>query len=196
METYIINPQSVISFEVEKHSIIRIIDTEGKQVADFIAINKDNVLEKISTKATIDTNGSIFLTEGQTIFSNLYEPLLFLSTTPVPKHDLIFPACSQSMFEKHYNIVSSHPNCRQHFVSTLNEYGVKTVPSPVNFFMNTTVHENGSIKVNTPKTKAGDYLELRALKNLIIAIASCSVSQSKCNGYKCTSLEVQVCQPV
>lgn len=185
---WIIQPKMALAIEIEKGQIVQIVDTEGKQVADFVAYNFDNPLEKLSTKATIDNNNSIFLFEGQTIFSNKYYPLLTLTKSSVPHHDLIFPACSQSMYENQYQLFN-HPNCLQNLQFVLN---ATVIPDPINFFMNTSVRKNGAIQVNEPSTNAGDYVELKAEKNLIAAITACSVSESNCNGFKCTGLEVRI----
>jgi uncharacterized protein YcgI (DUF1989 family) len=42
-----------------------------------------------------------------------------------------------------------------------------------------------------PLSKPGNFIELRAEIDLIVAVSACSVEQSKCNGYRCTSTEIQ-----
>ena len=183
-----IQPQSAISVEIKKDQLLRIIDTEGKQVADFVCFNSQVDFEFLSAKATIDTNGSIFLFENQRIFSSQYESLFTLVHSSVPHHDLIFPACSPAMFEKHYHI-SNHPNCATNLRQVL---GKSFLPDPINFFMNTSINATGKIDVLEPLSKPGDYVELKAEKDLIVGIAACSVTQSGCNGFRCTGLEVTI----
>ena len=55
-EEYIVNAQSGKSFRVQKGDSIRIIDIEGKQVADFWAIRDDHLDEFFSPGVTLDSN--------------------------------------------------------------------------------------------------------------------------------------------
>ena len=59
-----------------------------------------------------------------------------------------------------------------------------------NIFMNTAVSESGAVTVKTPLSKAGDYVELQARMDLIIAVTACSAG--KCNNFKCTAIDVEV----
>ena len=52
--------------------------------------------------------------------------------------------------------------------------------TPVNLFMHTTIHPNGSISVEEPLSKAGDQVTLQALLDITVGVAACSVSESKC----------------
>ena len=57
---------------------------------------------------------------------------------------------------------------------------------PVNLFMYTKIHTDGSISVETPLSNTGDRIMLEALMDITLGIAACSVSESKCNSGKCT----------
>lgn len=58
--------------------------------------------------------------------------------------------------------------------------------------MNTVIDPSGKVSVERPLSKAGDYIELRAEMDLIIAISACPCSESVCNGYKCTPIAVEI----
>ncbi|MCY6958339.1 DUF1989 domain-containing protein [Clostridium sp. ZC22-4] len=74
----------------------------------------------------------------------------------------------------------------------LKEYGISkhNIIHPFNIFMYTTIKPDGTILVEEPISKAGDKIKLLVEMDTIIGIASCSVSKSRCNGGKCTSLKV------
>lgn len=181
-----IDPQSAIVFDVLAGQTFRITDVEGKQVADFVCFSAQDFSEELSTKTTIDLNNSIFLYEGNSVFSNRYEPLFTLQKSPVPHHDLIFPACSTSMFQSLYS-TRNHPSCRTNLTKVLE---MDHIPDPVNFFMNTSVDSTGKIQVHEPLSGPGDSVVLSAEKDLRVGIAACSVEESCCNGFDCTGLEV------
>ena len=50
------------------------------------------------------------------------------------------------------------------------------------------VNSDGSILVEEPLSKAGDKIILKALMNITLGVAACSVSESKCNSGKCFPL--------
>lgn len=56
----------------------------------------------------------------------------------------------------------------------------------------TKIKSDGSISVEKPLSKAGDKVVLKALMDVHIGIATCSVSESDCNGGKCSSIKIIV----
>ena len=58
--------------------------------------------------------------------------------------------------------------------------------------MHTRIKVDGSIAVLAPLSKAGDRLVLRALMEVRVAVAACSVSESQCNAGRCTALRLLV----
>jgi uncharacterized protein len=189
---YVIEPQRAKSFKLRKGDYITIVDMEGKQVADFFAINLYDHREVLSTGATIDCNDSLKVTAGDNIYSNLYKVMFKVIEDEVKEHDLLHPCCSPEMFGFFYKKDGSHRNCLDNINECLDDYGVPryNIIQPLNIFMNTTIKTDGKISVEEPLSKAGDKIILRAEMDVIIAIASCSVSESKCNGGNCTALKI------
>jgi len=96
-EEYIVNTQSGKSFRMSKGDSIRIIDIEGKQVADFWAIRNDHLDEFFSPGVTIDCNESLYITQGAYLYTNLYRPMFLIETDDVGRHDLLHPCCRPEM---------------------------------------------------------------------------------------------------
>lgn len=193
MKEIIIDPMSGISFVLQKNESIRIIDLEGQQVADLVAFNRDNPAEKLSTSATLDANGSIYVRKGDVLYSNLYNEILEITADTVGIHDILLPACTSRTFETQYGIEGYHPSCHENLSANLKKYNIQpeNLPNPFNVFMHALIREDGSLEVEKPLSQAGDYIELEAKIDLIVAVAACSVRESKCNGYDCTSIKVQ-----
>lgn len=187
---YIINAKSGKAFELKKGQYITVIDIEGGQVVDFFAESVENANEFLSTGVTIDCNESLKVTTGDIIYTNLYNELFEIVEDTVGEHDLLHPCCRKEMYEFFYHNGESHPNCLDNINSVL---GTKrAIITPFNIFMNTQIHENGKISVETPISKAGDKIVLRALMDMRVGIAACSVSESKCNSGKCSSIKIIV----
>ena len=187
---YIIAPCTGIAVEVKKGQEICVIDMEGGQVADLFAESTADPREFLSTGVTIDCNESLKLRLGDCIYSNLYRPMLRLVRDDVGEHDLLHPCCRPEMYDFFYGNGAGHPNCLANINAALHEN--RPIVHPVNLFMHTRIGQDGKIAVLPPLSRAGDGVVLRAEADLRLAVAACSVSESDCNGGKCTALKLIV----
>ena len=189
---YHLEPQTGTAFTVLKDHRIRVIDTEGEQVADLVCFARLNPDEYLSSGRTIDYNEKIYLTTGDTLYSNLSNPMLTIMDDPVGKHDFLFAPCSREMFCLTYGIVDPHPNCLDNLADSLGPFGISAsqIPTAFNIFMNTEISGNGAIAVNTPLSRAGDYIKLQARMDLLIGVTACSAG--KCNNFRCTAVDIEI----
>jgi len=163
---------------------------EGGQVADFFAEVSGNGAEFLSTGVTIDCNESLALRVGSIIYTNRYRPMLEVVSDDVGEHDLLHPCCCPEMYDFFYQNGDGHPNCLDNINGALGEN--RSMITPVNLFMHTRINMDGSISVEAPRSKAGDQIVLRALMDITLGVAACSVSESKCNSGKCSPVLVLV----
>jgi uncharacterized protein YcgI (DUF1989 family) len=112
----------------------------------------------------------------------------------VGTHNLIHPCCRPEMYDHFYGNGSNHPNCFDNINRLMDELGLPTLSmiTPFNIFMNTKIEADGAITVETPTSRPGDHLDLVALMNAYVFLSACSVSESRCNGGRCTSVGVVV----
>lgn len=185
---YMIEACTGKSIDVNTGETITVIDVEGGQVADFFAECEGCPDEFLSTGVTIDCNGSLKLEEGSVIYSNLYRPMLKVLYDDVGEHDLLHPCCRKEMYDFFYHNGEGHPNCLDNINKSLG--GKRPIIHPVNLFMYTKINENGTIEVMKPLSKAGDKIIMKVEMDLRLGIASCSVSESDCNGGRCTPIKV------
>ncbi|HIS69438.1 MAG TPA: urea carboxylase-associated family protein [Candidatus Gallacutalibacter stercoravium] len=185
---YLIPACSGMKIDVQQGQTITVIDIEGGQVADFFAEVIDQEAEFLSTGVTIDCNESLKLHVGNIIYTNLYRPMMQVLADDVGEHDLLHPCCRPEMYDFFYHNGDGHPNCLDNINRALGKR--RATITPINLFMNTKIHQDGSISVEAPLSKAGDKIMLKALLDMTLGIAACSVSESKCNNGKCTSIGV------
>ncbi|MDA9762166.1 urea carboxylase-associated family protein [Desulfobacterales bacterium] len=187
-----IGPQSGTAFTIQQGQIIRIIDVEGEQVSDLFCFAKDEVEEHLSSGHTTDYNGKLFLSKGDTLYSNRSNPMFTIVADQVGKHIMLYAPCSQEMFVKSYEAIEAHPNCLDNLVANLMDYGIQasTITIPLNIFMNIEISRQGKITIQSPLSKAGDYIELKAEMNMIVGVTACSAG--KCNNFKWTPIDVEV----
>lgn len=185
---YMIPACSGIKIDVKQGQNITVIDVEGGQVVDFFAEVTGKQNEFLSTGVTIDCNESLKLKVGDTIYTNLYRPMLQVLSDDVGEHDLFHPCCRPKMYDFFYQNGKGHPNCFDNINNALSEQ--RPMITPVNLFMHTKINTDGSISVEQPLSKAGDKIVIKALLDITLGIAACSVSESKCNSGKCSPVKI------
>ena len=189
-EEYIIPACAGIKIDVKQDQNITVVDMEGGQVVDFFAEVTNSQNEFLSTGVTIDCNESLKLKIGDTIYTNLYRPMMKVLSDDVGEHDLLHPCCRPEMYDFFYHNGNGHLNCFDNINNALNEQ--RPIITPVNLFMHTKINTNGSIAVDAPISKAGDKVVIKALLNITLGVTACSVSESKCNSGKCSPVKVMI----
>ncbi len=164
--------------EVAAGERLRVVDPVGEQIGDFVAFAKDDLGERISTAETMNFNDwNARVRVGTILYSNRPRPFFtVLDDTSVGTHDLLFAACTP-LFYEYYGGVTGHANCHDNLIAALRPYGIaaEDLPNPVNLFQLSEVGEGGAINVGPPGAKAGEYIELRAEMDAVVAVSSCPV---------------------
>lgn len=189
----IIPPRGGTAFPIKAGQVCRVIDVDGKQVADFICFNLRDFVDKISVENTQLLNGTLFLTRGHHLYSTKATQLMTITADTCGVHDLISGSCSEYTNAYRYGVRGT-PNCRSNFERVLTPYGIPLaeIPYSFNIFMNTPISSEGVTGIQEPKSKPGDYLDLRANVDLLIAISNCPQERNPCNGWNPTRLGVVV----
>lgn len=180
-------------FEVAEGGRFQLEDQSGKQTAVLVAFKKDDHSEWASTAHTIEGLGSIMLRPDAHIVSNRRNWMLRLEEDTVGRHDMLMPACDGRRYLDYYGL-PDHPNCRDNLSNALREYGIpyERVPNPFNFFMHVAILSKGEIEVREPLSEKGNFVVLRALTDLIVAISACPNDRNPQNGRDPSDLLVRV----
>jgi len=194
MNEHIIPPRSGLHILLEKGRKLQIIDLEGRQVVDFFAVSAADSREFLSSGVTMDCNESLNATTGDRLFTSRYNPMFTITADTVGVHDLLHPCCRTEMYDFFYGNGEGHPNCLDNINGRMEEQGLplQALIRPFNIFMNTRIEPDGRIRVLTPASGPGDLIELQALMDVHIFLATCSVSESECNGGRCTPVKAVV----
>jgi uncharacterized protein YcgI (DUF1989 family) len=183
----IIPPRTGIAFQLRSGENLKIVDIEGEQVSDFVCYNFADTREYLSSGRTIDYASSIFFTKGSLFYSNRSHVMFEMIEDTVGRHDFLLTPCSAEMFRILYGEKQPHHGCFGNLASELKRFGIQSDDIPVcfNIFMNVDVNgETGRISVLPPKSKAGDYVVLRAKMDLIVGMTACSAGMSNNFSYK------------
>lgn len=178
-----IAPRSGVAFVLKAGQVLRVTDPEGGQVGDLLAFMADDVREVISNGRTFDYEETIRLGTGNRLWSNRSNPMLEIEADTAGCHDFLLTPCSEATFRHFYRDKPVHRGCFGNLAEALSPYGVvpDAIPVAFNLFMNVPVGEDGRLRVLPPITKPGDYIELRALADLVVGLTACSAYDS-CGG--------------
>ena len=179
--------------EVRSGQQVKVIAVQGKQVGDLFAFVLDSRDEYLSPGNTMGKLRSIYPVLGKPFYSNKRNPLLLLEEDTVGVHDLLAPACDY-YFYKDLGF-EDHPSCRGNLVSTLTRIGFEPegLPDPHNLFQNTPVVDlDGRKEARESPAKAGDYVVLRAMADLLVIVTACSVDVGVINGGNPSDLMLEV----
>jgi len=188
-----IAPRTGVAFELQCGQRLKVIDPQGEQVADLLAYSRADIGEMLSSGRSIDYAGKIFLSTGDSLYSNRSNVLLEIVEDTVGRHDFLLTPCSAEMFRILYGDERPHRGCFGNLAAALAPYGVSNdqIPTAFNIFMNVAVNsETGVVSVKPPLSGPGDYIVFEAKADLIIGLTACSAGQSNNFSFKPIHYEV------
>lgn len=158
--------------------------TEGPQVVDAWAFCTADLNEYLSCEHTRSCLEKLRPGVGDAFYSNHRRPLLTLVADSSPGiHDLLLSACDAERYAL-LGHEGPHRNCADNLREALGEMGheINHVPSPVNIFENVGIDETGRLEILPPLAAQGDYITLRAERDLILVLSTCPMDIAPTNG--------------
>ena len=192
IKTRYIRPGQGQAVEVKAGELLQIQTVQGKQVADFVAFSRDDFGEWVSTATTRSVNVNIVPQLGMSLYSNRRQAMFEIVEDTVGRHDMLYAACDPVRYADLG--VPDHASCRAALTDALSSYGVgyDRVPDPVNWFMNVSIQQRGELEVREPLAEAGDYVVVRALKDMVAAVSACPQDHGPTNAGNPTELRLLV----
>lgn len=193
MQQNVIPPRSGVAFILRENQQLKIIDLKGEQVSDLVCFSLDEKTEYLSSGRTIDYAETIFLTSGHPFYSNRSRVMFDIVEDTVGRHDFLLTPCSADTFRIIYGHEHPHRGCFGNLCEALKDYGITpdSIPITFNVFMNVSIDgESGRLAVMPPKSRAGDYIIIRARMDLIVGLTACSAEMSNNYSFKPIGYEI------
>jgi len=196
IEDKVVQPGDCWARVIEEGSMLRIVDLEGKQAVDFLCYNAADPSERYNAADTMKYAGTIFLTTGHRIYSDMARPLFTIVADTCGRHDTIGGACSAESNQIRYGVANT-PNCRDNFLRALSEFGLgkKDIVANLNFFMNVPVEADGGMALAEGFSAPGDFVELRAEMDVLAVVSNCPQTRNPVNAYNPTPIQIVVWRP-
>ncbi|MBI4257966.1 MAG: urea carboxylase-associated family protein [Thaumarchaeota archaeon] len=186
---------------INKGEVLRIIEEEGKQVADVIIFNADDHKEKFDLSHTVRMNcvkGIGNLKRVKELYSQPSRSniMFTIMEDKVGVHGLITGnKCSIPLYRARDKL-NTHANCQDNLSDAIRPYGLTPddVGDVFNVFMNLEVDERNVPVIKSPVSKKGDYIDMKAEMDCLVAISACPGDTQPTNDYLPKSLRIQALQ--
>jgi uncharacterized protein len=172
----------------------RVIDVEGKQVADLFAFNAADVGEYHSAMHTRAAVSHLFPNVGESFVTNRRRPILTLEADDTPAvHDMLIAPCDPERYQG-LGVSGWHASCRENLEQAMRALGHERIciPASINLFMNIPVGEDGSLGWDPAVTAAGDSITLRAEMDAIVVVSACPQDIVPINDRNPTSVAIEL----
>ena len=185
-EEFIVQSGEGRVFTVKKGQILRIIEVEGPQAADLIIFNEHHMKETFSAWLTRHNNKSF--RKADKLYSKL--PGGNVMFTVLNGKEGVFKMdpgrCNRFTYELHYGFKGYHNNCQDILAECIKPYGLSAwdVPEVLNVFMDTLFHKDGTYEFKPSPVEKGDYLDLLAEMDCLVAISACPDELGVYNNFK------------
>jgi aminomethyltransferase len=190
----LVRAATAAAYTVQEGDYIQIIDLDGQQCSDFLAFDASAPEHGLDATATRTLGGRIYPGPGlhARFFDDRMQAFVEVIRDTCGRHDTFAFACSaKSYADAGY---PGHANCSDNFNLALAPHGIapRVAWPAINFFYNTQVAPCGTITADESWSRPGDYVLLRAMRDLLCANSSCADDVFTTNGYNPTDILIRI----
>jgi uncharacterized protein len=178
--------------------VLRFVDIEGQQVPDLVCFNLHDPTEELNLGNSLLLNRHREFVEGDVIYSVVCNPMMTITGYSNELSYAYGPMCSEELNRIRYGVPDTR-NCRDNFAMALatTEWKLdrKRIPNAFVPFMHVAVNDEGIMEIREPTSKPGDYYDLRAEMDLLVAVSNCPQERNPCNAFTPTAIGMIVYEP-
>lgn len=154
---------------------LRLVNAHGTAAVALLAWNAADPSERINHADSIKIQWTAALGKGRVIFSDMGRVLLSVVEDTSGAHDVLAGGLNAAGVARKFGDDPNLRNTRTNMVLAAGKFGLdpRDIPPIVTFFAPVTVSEDGALGWTDGARKAGDFVELRAEMDLLMAISNC-----------------------
>lgn len=187
--------KSAGAFAVDAGATFAVVTPEPRQVADLVAFVRDDPSTAFAQSYTRDLNGKLRISTGDRLYDAAGDPLLTITDDDCGVHDIMFGPCTEWMLTDRPTGEGRQDEpggCRENLAAALEAVGVdQAVPDTMNLFQESTVTDQTYFDVRKSPAEAGDAVEFRAEKPVVVAVSACS-AKGVASGTTLTPIDLRV----
>ena len=170
---------------------LRIVNRGGSSSVAMIAWNAADRSERINCADTVKVQWSATLRKGRVILTDMGRVAWSLTEDTSGAHDTLVggstPASNRAAYGE-----GAQRNTRDNFVGAAAKLGLdrRDIPPCITFFAPVGVADDGQFTWDGAKRHAGDFVDLRAELNLVVALSNCPHPLDSALAYAPAPIEV------
>lgn len=201
-DEFTVSRSTAMAYEVKAGEYIQIIDVEGRQCSDFMAM-RHHMLDKgeeryIDSTVTRSMVGGAYPGPGlyDKFFDQDMKPLIRVARDTVGRHDTFALACTARGYEERGFF--GHVNCSDNISNQYKPYGIapRRAWPAINFFFNSWIHPTDNrIQSDEAWSRPGDYVAMQAMDDLVCVSTACPDDVDPINGWNPTDIHIRIYKP-
>lgn len=173
---------------------LRLINPEGTAAVALVAWNALDTSERSNHADTIKIQWTAALAKGRLIFSDMGRVLLSIVEDSCGRHDVLAGGSNRAGVLTRYGARDDLRDTRTNMVLAAGKLGLarRDIPPLITFFAPVSVADDGGLTWDADGRQSGDFVELRAEIDLLIAISNCAHPLDPTDAYTPGAVEVAV----
>lgn len=201
-EEFTVKRGSALAYELKQGEFVQIIDVEGQQCSDFMALRSDclsdGIERGIDGAATRSRVHGAYPGPGllDKFFDPELDPILRVVQDTCGRHDFFGMACNARGYEERG--FPGHLNCSDNISNAFAPYDVarRSAWPAVNFFWNTWIDPTTHHLMSEESySRPGDYVAMQALEDLTCVSTACPDDIDPINGWNPTDVHIRIYRP-
>lgn len=158
---------------ISRGETLRLINATGGSAATVVAWNASDVSERINHADTVKVQWSVALRKGRVILSDMGKVVFSITEDTLGAHDALVGGSTAASNARRYG--GDHRNTRDNLVLAAGKLGLSRadLPLPIAFFAPVETDADGTFVWNEARRASGDFVDLRAEMDLLVAISAC-----------------------
>lgn len=153
---------------------LRVVNDEATPGVSFLAWNADDTSERYNAGDTVKIQWHAVLTKGKLLFSDMGRVLASITDDTSAAHDALGGGSTAATNAARYGHAPTR-NSRDNFILAAGKHGLnpRDIAPCVTFFAPVRTDAGGRLEWRDGLLKPGDYVDLRAEMNLLVALSNC-----------------------
>jgi urea carboxylase-associated protein 2 len=162
------------STKLARGQTLRIVNGEATPGVSMLAWNADDPTERYNAADTVKIQWNAVVTKGRVLFSDMGRVLLSVTDDSCGAHDTLAGGSTVETNARRYGTAQTRAT-RDNFILAAAKHGLsrRDVPPCITFFAPVRTDSAGGLVWQEGAVKPGDYVDLRAEMNVLVALSNC-----------------------
>jgi uncharacterized protein len=181
---------------ISRGQTLRIINDGGNACVSALFWNAVDPSERLNPADTIKVQWTAHIEGGRLLLSDMGRVLASITRDTCGFHDCLAGGSTPASNGRKYGPSRAHRNTRDNFILVASKHGLSSrdVGPCISFFAPVVTDQDGKLVWRDGVRPPGDYVDLRAEVNLLVALSNCPHPLDPETNWRCQTVSVVVWQ--